>query len=592
MRVPERARGVATSLSLEKWEQLLLGYPDEGFKQFLLRGIRGGFRIGFQAGLSRLRSKGRNMSSAAEHPEVVSRYLQTEEALGRVCRVGTIEQAEQIGIHCSPFGIIPKRGREGKWRLILDLSSPEACSVNDGVPKELSSLSYITLDDVAAEVLRRGKGTLLAKMDVKQAYRQVAVDPRDRHLLGMAWQGQVYVDTRLPFGLRSAPLLFTAVADAAQWAMKRKGVTWAEHYIDDFVTMGQAGSVECGQNVALMRATLHEAGLNTEPEKDEGPATAIGLLGMEIDTVKLEISLPADKLARLISLLQEWQGKKACRKRELLSLIGLLSHASKAVRSGRTFLRRLIDLSMTVKRPDRMVRLNQAARSDLEWWRRHCESWNGRALMLPKKERGQEWQVSLESDASGSWGCGAIWGAKWLQVQWQGLEGVAELNITIKELLPIILAAAIWGRGWAGKLVRARCDNMAVVAVLETRTSKERDVMHLLRCLAFLEAGGSFQLVASHIRGEHNSRADAVSRGRLREFFTLHPQAEGQQTAVPAELVDLLLGSKPDWSSVNWTRQWCSCVPRDWQIPLDDLTSRLPRDTCSSVLKPVSPPSQ
>ena len=142
VRVPECARGVATSLSLEKWEQLLLGYPDEGLKQFLLRGIRGGFRIGFQARLSRLRSKGRNISSAAEHPEVVSRYLQTEEALGRVCRVGTIEQAEQIGIHCSPFGIIPKRGREGKWRLILDLSSPEACSVNEGVPKELSSLHW------------------------------------------------------------------------------------------------------------------------------------------------------------------------------------------------------------------------------------------------------------------------------------------------------------------------------------------------------------------------------------------------------------------------------------------------------------------
>ena len=123
---------------------------------------------------------------------------------------------------------------------------------------------------------------MLAKVDVKQAYRQVAVDPRDRHLLGMAWQGQVYVDTRLSFGLMS---LFTAVADAAQWAMKRKGVTWAEHYIDDFVTMGQAGSEECGQNVALMRATLHEAGLNTEPEKDEGPTTAIGVLGMEIDTV-------------------------------------------------------------------------------------------------------------------------------------------------------------------------------------------------------------------------------------------------------------------------------------------------------------------
>ena len=36
-----------------------------------------------------------------------------------------------------------------------------------------------------------------------------------------------------------------------------------------------------------------------------------------------------------------------------------------------------------------------------------------------------------------------------------------------------------------------------------------------------------FHVVASHIREEHNGRADAVSRGRLREFFALHPQAEG-----------------------------------------------------------------
>ena len=73
-------------------------------------------------------------------------------------------------------------------RLILDLSSPENGSVNDGVPKELSSLSYMSVDDVAAEILKQGRGTMPEKMDVKQAYRLVAVDPLDRHLLGMAWQ--------------------------------------------------------------------------------------------------------------------------------------------------------------------------------------------------------------------------------------------------------------------------------------------------------------------------------------------------------------------------------------------------------------------
>ena len=46
------------------------------------------------------------------------------------------------------------------------------------------------------------------------------------------------MDKALPFGLRSAPLLFLAVADALQWAMEQRGVTWVDHYIDDFVTLG------------------------------------------------------------------------------------------------------------------------------------------------------------------------------------------------------------------------------------------------------------------------------------------------------------------------------------------------------------------
>jgi len=49
---------------------------------------------------------------------------------------------------------------------------------------------------------------LLAKVDVKQAYRNVPVSPKDRLLLGMCWEGKVYMDIALPFILRSAPLIF------------------------------------------------------------------------------------------------------------------------------------------------------------------------------------------------------------------------------------------------------------------------------------------------------------------------------------------------------------------------------------------------
>ncbi len=40
----------------------------------------------------------------------------------------------------------------------------------------------------------------------------------------MKWQGQVYIDATLPFGLRSAPLIFSVVADAAMWIMMQRGV--------------------------------------------------------------------------------------------------------------------------------------------------------------------------------------------------------------------------------------------------------------------------------------------------------------------------------------------------------------------------------
>ncbi len=73
------------------------------------------------------------------------------------------------------------------------------------------------------------KGALLAKMDVQSAFRTIPVHPADHHFLGVAWEKQLYVDTTLPFGLRSA--LFNAVADALEWILKR-------HYLDDFIVAG------------------------------------------------------------------------------------------------------------------------------------------------------------------------------------------------------------------------------------------------------------------------------------------------------------------------------------------------------------------
>ena len=99
------------------------------------------------------------------------------------------------------FGVIPKSHQPHKWQLIVDLSYPRANSVNDGVPKDLHVCSMIdvTIDD-AIMILELGSGALLAKIDIKSAFRLIPVYPADRHLLAMEWEGKVLIDTCLPFG--------------------------------------------------------------------------------------------------------------------------------------------------------------------------------------------------------------------------------------------------------------------------------------------------------------------------------------------------------------------------------------------------------
>lgn len=112
--------------------------------------------------------------------------------------------------------------------------------------------------------------------------------------------------------------------------------------------------------------------------------------------------------------------------------------------------------------------------------------------------------------------------------------------------------------GWSGKSVRAQCDNVAVVAIVNSGSSREPEAMHLLRWLAFLEAKHSFHLFATHIRGVFKTLTDALSRDKLSLFHSLHPQAHREPVALPESLLDVLIMAKPDWTSQSWTRLWTS----------------------------------
>ena len=99
----------------------------------------------------------------------------------------------------------------------------------------------------------------------------------------------------------------------------------------------------------------------------EGPTTVLPFLGFELDSEQLVVRLPDTKLQKTKALVQDWVGKKACRKKDLESLVGHLQHAATVVRPGWTFVWRLIKLLATVQNPKRWVHLNASTRSDLRW---------------------------------------------------------------------------------------------------------------------------------------------------------------------------------------------------------------------------------
>ena len=229
------------------------------------------------------------------------------------------------------------------------------------------------------------------------------------------------------------------------------------------------------------------------------------------------------------------------------------------VKAGRAFLQRLIDLSTTASQLHHFIRLNVDARSDIEWWFRFIILWNGKDI-LP----GLTYQsdiISLYSDASGSWGCGAVWGSYWFQLEWAGL--LLGSHISTKELTPVVIAAAIWGPHWKGKSIRVLSDNTAAVAAINNQSSRVQEMGHLLRCLVFIAARFSLRVTATHIPGIHNSIADALSRNNLALFHSLLPQAIKAPTPIPGSLIHLLLLEKPDWTSQRWTSLWSDIFPQD-----------------------------
>jgi hypothetical protein len=122
----------------------------------------------------------------------------------------------------------------------------------------------------------------------------------------------------------------------------------------------------------------------------------------------------------------EWSKKKKCTKRELKSLVGHLQHVATIIKSGRTFLRRMYDLLPQARLAHHYIHLNDNSKSDLAWWSLFLESWEGSAMMSSSRPRVPS--VTVTSDASGGWGCGAFCANQWFQLAWPVSQEIPSLG--------------------------------------------------------------------------------------------------------------------------------------------------------------------
>ena len=287
---PLRPVSQLTPINVDRFQHELCHHPNPDKVAYVVQGLRDGFHLGFNYSTS-LKSATGNMASALLNPQVIDNYLQSEVQTGRVA--GPFSQPLLPVLHVSRFGVIPKRHQPGKWRLILNLSSPAGHSVNNGIVGEDYSLQYMKVDDIIVSIMRLERSSLMAKFEVQNAYRIVPADREDRQLLGMEWRGAFYVDKVLPFGVRSDPYIFTCIADLVEWVAKQNcDVTFLMHYLDDFHTIGPPGSSVCQHNVDRSIDCFFKLSIPLHPHKLEGPSTCLTILGIELDFLNLLARLP------------------------------------------------------------------------------------------------------------------------------------------------------------------------------------------------------------------------------------------------------------------------------------------------------------
>ena len=469
----------------------------------------------------------RNLKSSYEHPDIVTNKLKKERDLGRISGPFTSPPLDDMVF--SPLGLQPKK-IPGEFRVIQHLSYPKGESINDGIPKHLSTVKYSSVGQAIKNIISIGSCCYMAKTDIKSAFRIIPVNPSDYHLLGIHWDNNYYFDRCLPMGCSSSCAIFEAFSTSLEWIIQtRLPHTAVLHILDDFLFIAPTFH-QCKLSLQTFISICEEIGVPLAPEKTVGPSQVIEFAGIHLDTVDMSASLPQDKVTKFIQQIDLLLSLKSAKLKQIQALAGMLNFACGVIAPARAFSRRLIDLTIGLSKPYHHTRITIPVRLDLLLWKNFLSSHNRKTFFLDYHFLSQN-TLQFYTDSSTTIGFGGFFGHRWFSGLWP--EKCKQYNIALLELYPICLAIKLWGPSLSNKCIMLNSDNMAVVHVLNSSSAKDPLLMALLRILVLDCMNFNLFIQSQHIPGHFNTVADMLSRDRTSQAIQLYPQLNKNPEFIP-----------------------------------------------------------
>ena len=500
---------IPSGLNLQAWRKWLQGYPDRNLAEFLEYGWPVNFDRRSPLGVTT-----HNHPSANAYDEHIRFYIDTERREGAL--LGPFDRPPFQWLHVSPLMTKPKRDTD-KRRVIMDLSWPSGGAINDGIQTEWyldgpGKITLPTVDYMEGRLLEIGRGAYLYKTDLARGYRQLRVDPGDWPLLGFVHDGKYYVDVCPPFGLRTSAMCMQRTTEAISWMHRQLGYI-SRPYLDDF---GGAEPTEQQADRALnaLQGIMGELGVREAVSKICRPATRMTWLGLEYDSELMTITIPKDKMAEIMEILREWQGRVRATQRDMQKLLGLLQFVAGVAPPTRVFTNRMLnELRETPKRGS--VSLTLEFKKDVKFFVDLLPEFNGIKIV----DKGEvPCQDRLELDACLS-GCGAFNGESYYAESFPQWLQEEEHSIAHLELFNVVVAVKVWCKEWRGHKVEIRTDNMNACLAMQTGRSRDKFVQHCVRELFVYCVKYDIEFYAKHQPGRELVRADALSRMFVEERY-------------------------------------------------------------------------